>query len=370
MAMTFQAPMTQNLRVATNNWYTLDGTIQKTLNIAGAAYTAGANGAIIKSLFATNNSATTTTVAFALIEPSGIPILSTAATAATTTAVTGLTFALGDATQLAVGMTVTGTNVPSSTTIAAIVSYNAITLSQATTGAIGSVLTFGRSSQVVSTAATAATTTAVTGLAFAQGDATQLAVGMFVSGTNVVSGTYVAALVSSTAVTLSQATVGAAGAVLTFTRGQPIVTTSSAPTGTSTTAITALAFSAGDATQLSIGMGVSGTNVALGTYVSAIGSTTALTLSKATTGAPGILTFTQFPVLNQVSVVTKAGGDTAGVIVPADLLNPTSSAHTPIDQMGKTILYMPPGCKLLVENLTTIAANSGSLSVTAMIEEF
>ena len=183
MAMTYQAPLTQNLKIASNSWYTLDGTIQKTLNTFGTPYVAGVNGAIIKALFANNNSATTSTVGFALLEPSGIPILSTAATAVSTTAVTGLTFALGDATQLAVGMTVTGTNVPASTVITAIVSSSAITLSQATTGAIGSVLTFGRGPQVVSTAATAASTTALTGLTFAQGDATQLSVGMYVTGT-------------------------------------------------------------------------------------------------------------------------------------------------------------------------------------------
>ena len=57
----------------------------------------------------------------------------------TTTAVTGLS----DTTKYKVGSSVTGTNIPANTTVAAIVSGTAITLSQAATGSGSTSLTFG-----------------------------------------------------------------------------------------------------------------------------------------------------------------------------------------------------------------------------------
>ena len=66
--------------------------------------------------------------------------LTATGTAATTIHVTGCS--INPQTNLKVGMTVTGTNIPANTTIAKIVSATAYDLSQATTGAIGT-QTFG-----------------------------------------------------------------------------------------------------------------------------------------------------------------------------------------------------------------------------------
>lgn len=291
MAMTFQAPMTQNLKIATNQWYAYDGTIQKILNMAGVPYTAGPNGAIVKALFATSNSATVSIFQFGLLEPSGASISSTGATAA-------------------------------------------------------------------------AVTTAVTALAFASGDATQLSIGMGVSGTGIAVGTYIAAIVSATAITLSKPTTATAGAILVFSVGSVVTQTG---VTNSTTAVTGLS----NTTQLAVGMGVSGSGVAVGTFISAIGSGTALTLSNATTTSiPGgtSLVFTPFPIMGAVSVVASSGSN--GVAVPVDILNPTLSPHLPIDQMGKTILYVPPYYKIALSNSAAPAASAGCYTVTAMVEEF
>ena len=147
----------------------------------------------------------------------------------------------------------------------------------------------------------------------------------------------------------------------------------SAPTVTQTgttatsTAVTALT----DTSQLAVGMGVTGGGVATGTFVTAIGSGTALTLSKATTTtATAALVFTPWPVLNQIAVPAGSGGLAAGGTIPVDLLNPALSQHLPIDQMGKTILNLPSGYKIMVANLTAAAASNGCFNVVAIIEEF
>ena len=291
MAMTYQAPMTQNLKIATNSWYNSDGIIQKTLNTAGVPYTAGPNGAIVKGLFVTSNSTTVSIFQLALLEPAGASISSTGATGV-------------------------------------------------------------------------ALTTSITALAFASGDATQLSVGMGVSGTGIASGTYISAIVSATAITLSKATTATAGAVLVFSVA-PVVTQTGVTN--STTAISGLS----DTSQLAIGMGVTGSGVATGAYISTISSGTALVLSKATTTSiPGgtSLTFSPFPIVGSVSVIASSGAN--GVAVPVDILNPTLCPHLPIDQMGKTILYVPPYYKIVLANATAPAASAGCYAVTAMIEEF
>lgn len=122
-------------------------------------------------------------------------------TAASTTAVTALSF---DARLLEVGMTVLGTNIPGGTTISAIVSATALTLSQASTGN-ASDLTFGWLT-ATGTASTTIHVTGLTGLTTAS-----LRVGQTVVGPNVPAGATIATIVSSTAFDLSAATTGAAG---------------------------------------------------------------------------------------------------------------------------------------------------------------
>lgn len=77
---------------------------------------------------------------FALNYTGLLGTLTATGTAATTVNVTALS--INAQTNLKVGMTVTGTNVPAGATVAAIVSATAFTLSAATTGAMGSI-TFG-----------------------------------------------------------------------------------------------------------------------------------------------------------------------------------------------------------------------------------
>jgi hypothetical protein len=133
-----------------------------------------------------------------------LPTYTATGTAATTVNVTALSISTD---VLQVGMTVTGTNVPAATTISAIVSQTALTLSQATTGAAGT-LYFGS----LNATGTAATTIHVTGLSI---NTNKLKIGMTVVGTNVPAGATVAAIVSATAFDLSVASTGAIG-TLTF----------------------------------------------------------------------------------------------------------------------------------------------------------
>ena len=133
-----------------------------------------------------------------------LPIYTATGTASSTVNVTALSISTD---LLQVGMTVTGTNVPAATTIVAIVSQTALTLSQATTGAAGT-LYFGS----LNATGTAATTTHVTALSI---NTNKLAIGMTVNGTNVPAGATVAAIVSSTAFDLSVASTGSIG-TLTF----------------------------------------------------------------------------------------------------------------------------------------------------------
>jgi hypothetical protein len=80
------------------------------------------------------------TAKFALNSAGLAGTLTATGTAASTTHVTACS--INPQTNLKVGMTVTGTNIPANTTVAAIVSSTAYDLSQATTGAIGT-QTFG-----------------------------------------------------------------------------------------------------------------------------------------------------------------------------------------------------------------------------------
>jgi len=133
-----------------------------------------------------------------------LPIYSGTGTAASTIHVTALSF---NTDVLSVGMTVTGTNVPAGTTIAAIVSATAVDLSQATTGNAGT-LYFGS----LTATGTASSTIHVTSLSI---NTNQIKVGMTVNGTNVPAGATVAKIVSSTAFDLSAASTGSIG-TLTF----------------------------------------------------------------------------------------------------------------------------------------------------------
>ena len=127
-------------------------------------------------------------------------VVTATGTAATTSSVTALSISTD---LLKVGMTVTGTNIPASTTISVIVSATALTLSQATTGS-ASDFTFS-SLSATGTASTSLHVTTLTGITTAV-----LQVGMTVTGPNIPAGATIAKIVSSTAFDLSIASTGAA----------------------------------------------------------------------------------------------------------------------------------------------------------------
>jgi hypothetical protein len=105
---------------------------------------------------------------------------------------------------LQVGMTVTGTNIPAGTTIATIVSNTAFDMSQASTGAAGTL--YIGSLNATGTASSTIHVTALSGITTAK-----LQVGMTVMGTNVPAGATIVKIVSSTAFDLSAASTGAIG---------------------------------------------------------------------------------------------------------------------------------------------------------------
>jgi hypothetical protein len=127
---------------------------------------------------------------------------------------------------------------------------------------------------------TAASTTALTAISGFTTD--QIAVGMKITGTNIQAGTTVAAIVSSTALTMSLASSGNASDI---TIGGIVGTI----TASSTTAVTASSVNA--LTTLKVGMVVTGKYVPAGTTITAISSATAFTLSAATTGAADYVAF-------------------------------------------------------------------------------
>jgi hypothetical protein len=96
-------------------------------------------------------------------------------------------------------------------------------------------------------------------------------------------------------------------------------------TGTAASTVNVTALSINAQTNLKIGMGVSGSNVPAGATVAAIVSSTAFTLSAATTGAVGTMTFTPVSIaLKSVKLTINSNvedQDTLGSLGPADFLN-------------------------------------------------
>ena len=163
---------------------------------------------------------------------------------------------------------------------------------------------------------TAATTTAVSALSI---PTDRLKVGMVVVGTNIPAGTTVAAIVSATAFTLSQASTGNASD-LTFS--------SLAGTGTASTTVNVTALSGTPAittAQLQVGMTVTGPNIPAGATIAAIVSSTAFTLSIATTGVASTMSFGPMVVKVKSAKLSinqnVEAQDVLGSTSPADFLN-------------------------------------------------
>jgi hypothetical protein len=96
-------------------------------------------------------------------------------------------------------------------------------------------------------------------------------------------------------------------------------------TGTAASTVNVTACSINAQTNLKVGMGVTGTNVPANTTVAAIVSSTAFTLSAATTGAVGTMTFTPVTIpLKSAKVTINANvedQEVLGNLAPADFLN-------------------------------------------------
>lgn len=153
---------------------------------------------------------------------------------------------------------------------------------------------------------------------------------------------------------------------------QPVITATTI-VATSTTAATVVATSGGsaaDTTALAVGMLVSGTNIVTGTYISAIVSSSALTLSRASTGVVSGVTFIPWVLLGHVNVPLKSGGDAAGAVANIDLLAASIVLGFPVDQSGRPIVNIPAGYKIAAFNMTAVAASNGGIQVIAQVEEF
>lgn len=96
-------------------------------------------------------------------------------------------------------------------------------------------------------------------------------------------------------------------------------------TGTAASTVNVTACSINPQTNLKVGMGVTGTNVPANTTVAAIVSSTAFTLSQATTGAVGTMTFTPVTIALKSAKLTINANvedqDVLGSLNPADFLN-------------------------------------------------
>jgi hypothetical protein len=96
-------------------------------------------------------------------------------------------------------------------------------------------------------------------------------------------------------------------------------------TGTAASTVNVTACSINPLTNLKVGMGVTGTNVAANTKIAAIVSSTAFTLSIATTGAVGTMTFTPASIaLKSAKLTINANTEdqeVLGSVNPADFLN-------------------------------------------------
>lgn len=96
-------------------------------------------------------------------------------------------------------------------------------------------------------------------------------------------------------------------------------------TGTAATTVNVTGLSINALTNLKVGMGVSGTSVPAGATVAAIVSATAFTLSAATTGAVGTMTFTPVTIALKSAKITFNSNvedqEVLGNLAPADFLN-------------------------------------------------
>jgi hypothetical protein len=214
----------------------------------------------------------------------------------------------GTVTAVTVGMGISAPGIPYGTTILTKnTADTTFTISQPITAALSSTALNFVGPSTSSSGAVAAGVTGITGTATistntvtAVGTITSLVPGMGISGTGIPTGTTILSISSQVITISANVTAALSATALTFTGATAaslsgtvgLGTVSPAITGSGTT--TALTLAGGSTAALSYltpGMGISGTNIAAGTYIAAIGST-AVTLSQAPTGTvSGTMTF-------------------------------------------------------------------------------
>ena len=209
-----------------------------------------------------------------------------------TTAVTGLSSTAG----LYLGEAVSGKGIPLGTTIAQVNSSSAITLSQAATLSGSSSLSFLSDFRPLT--GTLKGTTAVIGLPSTLG----LSEGEAVLGAGIPAGATIAAINSTTAITLSQAATTSVPTSLNFVSNA----TSLAATLNGTTAVSGLPSTVG----LYDGELVVGAGIPAGTTIARITSSTSITLSQAATasGSTLLLLPRTYDLDNYVYVAGQASG--------------------------------------------------------------
>jgi hypothetical protein len=120
-----------------------------------------------------------------------------------------------------------------------------------------------------------------------------------------------------------------------FAPTYPGLTGSLTATGTAASTASVTACSINVYTYLKIGMGVTGTNVPANTTIIALVSATAFTLSQATTGAVGTMTFSPMTVALKSAKLTINSNvesqDVLGSLSPADFLNKEFSIEGTIE---------------------------------------
>jgi hypothetical protein len=234
---------------------------------AGTTVTAvGAN-----SLTLSNAATDSATVTMTISEPSTV---SFAGTTNGSTSVSGITSTSG----ISVGMTVSGSDIPASTTVTA-VATNSITLSNAATGSTSNEALIASAPVTQIITGTEHATATVDSIA----DTSNLLVGDLVEGSGIPADTSITA-VSANSITLSNPATGSGAQTLYVT---PTTIQASGALSSGSTAVTGLANTSG----LTIGDAVTGTGIPANTTIAAIAATSVTLSQNATSSGTHDLTF-------------------------------------------------------------------------------
>lgn len=254
-------------------------------------------------------------------------------------------------TAVSLGAQVSGTGIPTGTTITGI--SVTVTLSNPATGSVTAPLTIGVQVMVGGTATVGSTT--VTGLA-PPPSTSNLRVGQLVSGSGIAAGTTLAAVNSASQLTLSTA----ASASAAYSGSSPL-TFSVQLSGALTSASTSASFTGLASTgQLTTGAAVSGaTQLPSGTLISSIDSVVLTLSSAATASGTHDLTFTQAQ-----QGTLQSGSSTITGLTSASNLGVGYPITGPGIPGGTTITQITQGNSTSEITLSNPVTESGSQSLT------